>query len=156
MKRYKLRTLVTIVSKESRHLQQTTERLFTQDDWSWMSRLEYDMDISERVEAFVGRFGRLQDTLGDKLIPLLLLVEEETPGTALDNLGKAERLGWLSSVADWSEARGLRNRMVHEYMEDIDEFRLALDRGRQLVPLLLGSAQAILSFIDSRNYLDRR
>jgi len=137
-------------------LQQTTERLFTQDDWSWMSRLEYDMDISERVEAFVGRFGRLQDTLGDKLIPLLLLVEEETPGTALDNLGKAERLGWLSSVADWSEARGLRNRMVHEYMEDIDEFRLALDRGRQLVPLLLGSAQAILSFIDSRNYLDRR
>ncbi|WP_256993193.1 hypothetical protein [Methylococcus capsulatus] len=36
------------------------------------AHLEGDSDLAERVEAFVGRFGRLQDTLGDKLSPLLL------------------------------------------------------------------------------------
>lgn len=149
----KLRTLASIVSKECKHLEQTTSRLFAQDDWSWISRLEQDIDLSERVEAFVGRFGRLQDTLGDKLIPLVLVIEEETLGTALDNLGRAERLGWLPSVADWSEARGLRNRMVHEYMTDPEEFRLALARGRDLVPMLLETATNTLSFLKSKNYI---
>lgn len=152
-KQFKLRALASIVFKEARHLEQTTNRLFVGNDWQWITRLEQDIDLSERVEAFVGRFGRLQDTVGDKLIPLVLLIEEETLGTALDNLGKAERFGWLPSVEEWSEARGLRNRMVHEYMEDLDEFRLALDRGRQLVPLLLKTTRNVLSFLQQKDYL---
>ncbi|CCE24373.1 hypothetical protein [Methylomicrobium alcaliphilum] len=87
------------------------------------------------------------------MIPLVLVIEEETLGTALDNLGRAERLGWLPSVADWSEARGLRNRMVHEYMTDPEEFRLALARGRDLVPMLLETATNTLSFLKSKNYI---
>ena len=82
-----------------------------------------------------------------------MLAEEETLGAALDNLSKAERLGWLPSVEEWLETRGLRNRMVHEYMEDLEEFRLALDRGRQLVPLLLQTAGNVLSFLQQKNYL---
>ena len=35
--------------------------------------------LSERVEAFVSRFSRLQDTLGDKLIPQLLMALGENP-----------------------------------------------------------------------------
>ena len=50
------------------------------------------------MEAFVGRFGRLQDTLGDKLLPAYLAAEGEFPGTALDNLDRAERLGLLPSA----------------------------------------------------------
>jgi hypothetical protein len=34
--------------------------------------LRQDPEMSERVDAFVARFGRLQDTLGDKLLPRLL------------------------------------------------------------------------------------
>jgi hypothetical protein len=119
----------------------------------WICRLDQDIDLAERVDAFVCRFGRLQDTLGDKLIPLLLLAEEETPGTALDNLGRAERLGWLPSLMDWTEARALRNRMVHEYMENIEEFKLALERGKQLAPLLLNTAENLLKFMYGKNYI---
>ncbi len=68
----KLQALANIVSKETKHLEQTTGRLFVQEDWDWIYRIEHDIDLAERVDAFVGRFGRLQDTLGDKLIPLLL------------------------------------------------------------------------------------
>ena len=31
-----------------------------------------DIDLAERVDAFVARFGRLQDTAADKLLPELL------------------------------------------------------------------------------------
>ena len=149
----KLQALANIVSKEAKHLEQTTGRLFIQEDWDWVYRLEQDIDLAERVDAFVGRFGRLQDTLGDKLIPLLLLAEAETLGTALDNLGRAERLGWLPSLVDWTEARALRNRMVHEYMENIEEFKLALERRKQLVPLLLNTAGNILLFLQGKHYI---
>ncbi len=69
----RLQFLVRVVGKECRHLAATDQRLFLtpfgRDD---VRRLETDPDLAERVEAFVGRFGRLQDTVGDKLLPALL------------------------------------------------------------------------------------
>lgn len=69
----RLEFLVRVVSKECQHLATTDRRLFggvfTIEQ---VTRLEADHDLAERVEAFVGRFGRLQDTVGDKLLPLLL------------------------------------------------------------------------------------
>jgi hypothetical protein len=34
--------------------------------------LAFDIDLAERTDAFMARFGRLQDTLADKLLPVLL------------------------------------------------------------------------------------
>ncbi len=96
---------------------------------------------------------RLQYTLGDKLIPLVLLAEAETLGIALDNLGRAERLGWLPSLAEWTEARTLRNRKVHDYMENIKEFKLALQRVKQVMPLFLNTADNILLFMQGKHYI---
>jgi hypothetical protein len=77
---YRLQFLMRVVRKESRHLQSTDQRLFaaafTRDQ---AAKLETDIELAERVEAFVGRFGRLQDTVGDKLLPLLLTALSETP-----------------------------------------------------------------------------
>lgn len=48
-----------------------------------------------------------------------------------------ERFRWLlASVDDWVEARNLRIRLVHEYLRDSGEFAGALNRARELVPLL--------------------
>lgn len=41
-------------------------------------------------------FWRLQDTIGDKLIPALLRALGEPQGAVIDNLDRAERLGWLA------------------------------------------------------------
>ena len=41
----------------------------------------------------------------------------EPIGTVLDNLNHAEKLGLIVSVADWIEARNLRNSLVYEYTE---------------------------------------
>lgn len=112
--------------------------------------LATDAVLSERVEAFVGRFSRLQDTLADKLLPALLRALGETPGAAVDNLDRAERLGWLRSADEWLAARQLRNRMVHEYVEDPELLASALQSGHVLVPLLIDTARQMLEEIERR------
>ena len=47
--------------------------------------LGQDIDLAERVDAFVARFGRLQDTVGDKMLPPVLAWLAEPVGPAIDN-----------------------------------------------------------------------
>ena len=147
----RLLSLLEIAEKEGRHLLGTTARLFAAPiDAAWVRRLEERPELSERTDAFVTRFGRMQDTLGDKLIPELLRQLLETPGAALDNLNRAEKLGLLGAVTDWLEARNLRNHLIHEYLRDEAEFAGALNRAAQLVPLLVGTYNAINAYVRGR------
>ncbi|PKM45198.1 MAG: hypothetical protein CVV05_07455 [Gammaproteobacteria bacterium HGW-Gammaproteobacteria-1] len=145
----RLRFLLATVEKEKEHLLLTTSRLFAQKiDAAWISSLEANPDLAERLDAFVARFNRLQDTIGDKLIPELMRNMQETPGAALDNLGRMEKLGLLASVEEWIEARNLRNRLVHEYMHEPGEFAEALKRAGALVPLLTATDEALRRYVD--------
>ena len=143
--------LLETVEKEGRHLIGTTARLFAETvDAAWVKRLEDQPELAERTDAFATRFGRMQDTLGDKLIPELRRRLLETPGATLDNLNRMEKLGLLASVTDWMEARYLRNRLVHEYMRDEAEFAGALNRAAELVLLLVGTYNAVNAYAGSR------
>lgn len=99
----------------------------------------------------MGRFGRLQDTIGDKLLPALLGALGETPGPAVDNLDRAERWGWIPSADDWLAIRKLRNQMVHEYIEDPEVLADALQRGHEFVPTLGQVAQTMQKEIKKRD-----
>ncbi|MGE3297385.1 MAG: hypothetical protein AB7I68_08515 [Porticoccaceae bacterium] len=143
--------LLETVEKEGRHLIGTTARLFAETvDAAWVKRLEDQPELAERTDAFATRFGRMQDTLGDKLIPELRRRLLETPGATLDNLNRMEKLGLLASVTDWMEARNLRNRLVHEYLWDEAEFAGALNRAAELVPLLVGTYKAVNAYAGGR------
>lgn len=133
----RLRWLLDTVRHEAEHLLGTTHRLFRhQIDAAWVDALGQSPELAERVDAFGARFGRLQDSIGHKLIPELRRLLLEPPGAALDNLNRMEKFGLLASVDDWGEARNLRNRLVHESVRDSGEFAAALNRARELVPLL--------------------
>ena len=147
--------LLNTLEKEQRHLLQTTQRLSEHEiDSAWVESLEQNPDLAERLDAFVARFARMQDTLGDKLIPELMRHMLETPGSALDNLNRMEALGLLASVDDWVEARNLRNRLVHEYMDDPVEFAMALNRAMELVVLLSDTWQRLQGWLT--RYTDSR
>ena len=136
--------LLEIAATEGRHLLGTRARLFAESiDASWVQQLENRPEVAERLDAFVIRFGRMQDTVGDKLIPQLLRCFLETPGAALDNLNRMEKLGLLTSVVDWVEARALRNRLVHEYVRDAAEFAEAVNRAGELIALLVRTYNAL-------------
>jgi hypothetical protein len=144
-------SLLETVRREGDLLLKTDARLFKVNlDAAWVERLENEDDLAERLDAFVSRFGRMQDTVGDKLIPSLLRSLAEKPGSALDNLNKMEKLGLLNSVVEWLDVRNLRNKLVHEYMDDAEEFAMALNQSHAAVVLLIAAYNAINVFAQSR------
>ena len=129
--------LVRVTAKEARYLERTADRLRALNiDLPWVESLEDSDEHSEMLDAFVSRYGRLQDTLGDKLLPALLRAGLEKTGAQLDNLLRAEKLGWMESTQTWIELRELRNRLVHEYMESADDLLHALQQALQGVSIL--------------------
>ena len=150
----RLRFLARVVRRECAHLQATDRRLFgTPFSVERAQQLDADAELSERVEAFVARFGRLQDTLGDRLIPALLTALGEPLGAVIDNLDRAERLGWLDSTDEWLSARKLRHQMIHAYIEDLAILASALQAGHGLVDRLIATANALLLELQRRGWL---
>ena len=150
----RLQFLARVVRKECNHLVTTDQRLFGQPlTLEQVTGLEETPDLAERVEAFVGRFGRLQDTLGDKLLPLLLVALGEKSTAAIDNLDRAERLGLLESADEWMTMRQLRNQMVHEYVEDPVVLNSALQCGHAYVPALASAANNMCAELERRGLI---
>lgn len=150
----RLQFLARVVRKECQHLTATDQRLFGGlFTVAQATLLEEDPDLAERVEAFVGRVGRLQDTVGDKLLPLLLDALGEKASAAIDNLDRAERLGLIKSADEWMTMRNLRNQMVHEYVEDPVVLANALQTGHVFVPVLINAANKMIAEIERRGWL---
>ena len=144
---------LTVAEKETGLLTQTRGRLFRtgeQVDSGWVRRVAEDADLSERLEAFSARFGRLQDTVMDKVLPRLLLAAGENAGSAIDNLNHADRLGLVDRPDDWIVMRQLRNRLVHEYMEDAVDFASVLNDALRLASDLVETVDRIRRFATER------
>jgi hypothetical protein len=140
----RLRQLTLLVNKELAHLQVTDARLFAAPFTEQRARqLDQDIDLAERVEAFVSRFGRLQDTLGDKLLPAYLAAHGERMATFVENLDRAERLGLIKDAQAWLDMRRLRNQMVHEYVEDPLVLASALNAAHTFVPEFAAVAERL-------------
>lgn len=116
-----------------------------QNDTEIAPRLLEIPRMNEAIELFAGRFSRLQDTVGDKLLEQLMRAFSEPPLPQLAKLDRAEKLGWLSSADLWLETRQLRNFLVHEYIEApellIASVRTALER----CDLLLNTAERLIA-----------
>jgi len=154
-KKIKLRIqfLDRVVQRECTQFNRTEKRLFAESfTLEKAKKLEEDDDLSERVEAFVSRFSRLQDTLGDKLIPLILDALGEHQVAAMDNLDKAERFGWVTSADEWFAITRLRNQMVHEYMEDLTILTSAIQTAQIFVTTLTGTTQKLHAEIQKRGW----
>ena len=129
--------LLRITAKEVHYLERTRNRLIShQINLDWVNSLANSDAYSDILDAFVARFGRLQDRLGGKLLPTLLRLNMEKVGSQLDNLILAEKLGWLSSTDDWIELRGLRNLLIHEYLQSPSDLLKPLLQALEAVSLL--------------------
>jgi uncharacterized protein YutE (UPF0331/DUF86 family) len=109
-----------LVEHEASYLAYTHQHLFEQPiDLEWINQLALKPELAEKIDAFGARFGRLQDTLGEK------------PKSLLDVLAYAERMNWINSAEDFIAARRLRNRLIHEYITDPSLFLEALQTAKQ-------------------------
>lgn len=125
--RKRLEFLARVIEKEVKHLDYASQQAFkTPLTQQKVENLEQDPELALKIEAFTSRFCRLQDTLGDKLLPALLKALGEPAQALLINLNKAEKYGWLDSAETWMQLRQLRNQMIHEYIEDTSTLLAAL------------------------------
>jgi len=102
-----------LAQKEAKHLRYSQTTLFALPiDLAWVQSLGDKPELAEKVEAFVSRFGRLQDHLGERLLPRMLALVGENSKTLLDTLATAERLDLLPSADAFIAARRLCNALV--------------------------------------------
>lgn len=129
--------VLRLCRKEAAGLERVAARLFaTPVTAERLAALDTDDDLSERVVAFAGRFGRPQDALSDKLRPAYFALAGEPLRPVVEMLDRAERLGLIESADEFLAARKLRNRLVHEDVEDRNELAANLRAAHAFLPQL--------------------
>jgi hypothetical protein len=68
----------------------------------------------------------------------------------VENLNRAERLGIVPDAQEWLGARGLRNHLVHEYIDDLDELADSLNAARRFTGVLIDTARAFRVYVEER------
>ena len=78
--------------------------------------LEQDSAVRRLTDQILYRFTKLQDAMGERLIPATLdwLREPQEAWPMRDRLDRLEKLGFLN-VDSWLQWRDVRNRLAHEY-----------------------------------------
>lgn len=94
------------------------------------------------LDQLAYRFIKLQDTLGERVLPGLLVLTEEPiaeSATFAEKLQRLERLGAVTSTENWRLLRELRNQIAHEYPDAPDLQAAAINRA-------LGGVEELLAF----------
>lgn len=144
----RLSTLFEVVRREVNHLQFSWHQLFDlhKPDLQWLETLDSRPEEAVILEAFVSRFARLQDTLAGKLIPAWLTVLQEDSASQLENLTKAEKLGVLNNTEDWLAARHIRNQLVHEYVQNLEDMLQAIEVAQEASKMFYQTYDALLAY----------
>ncbi len=141
---------LNLAEKEVAHLAYTHRTLFAQPiDLAWVRALAQREDLAEKIDAFVSRFGRLQDHIGEKLIPRFVTLLGGIPQSLLDNLAYAEKIGWMESAESFVSARKLRNLLVHEYMAEAELFLEAMFAANEATQMLVDAVAKIRQQTDA-------
>jgi hypothetical protein len=138
------RIALDLAEREAAHLRYTYDTLFSEPmDLAWVEKLSERKDLAEKIDAFVGRFGRLQDHIGEKLLPAFARLLGGQAKSLLDILAYAERMEWVGSGEEFIGARKLRNLLVHEYVTEPDLFLEALLAAKPATELLFQIIQSV-------------
>jgi len=135
--------------REASHLAYTHRTLYAQSiDLQWVEALSRRDELSEKIDAFVSRFGRLQDHIGEKLIPRFASLMGENTKTMLDTLAFAEKMDWIENAESFFGARKLRNLLIHEYLSDPALFLEALQAADHATQMLFATVEAITRYAE--------
>lgn len=80
-------------------------------------------DLVTLIDQLIYRFTKLQDTIGQRLFPVLysILENDNSPRPFIDTLNYLEKLEIIKSAEDWQLLRNLRNNLAHDYPESIKQ-----------------------------------
>ena len=94
------------------------------------------------IDQFVLRFSRLQDAIGGRFLPAVLqyLGEDYESRPMIDKLNRLEKLGFVGSAEKWQQIRDIRNKLAHDYPDDLEKnaenLNLACETALELYEIL--------------------
>ena len=83
------------------------------------------------LDQIAYRFAKLQDSMREKVMPLILeLAQETVPANATfaEKLNRLERIGAIPSAEEWKKFRVVRNALAHDYPDDPEMRTSAINR----------------------------
>jgi len=88
-----------------------------------------DRHAVQALDQYLFRFSKLQDTMGDKVFPLIIQMYEQNSQRHpfVDVLNKLEKLGFISSTKEWLNLRQIRNVIAHQYDDEPQEMSQAIN-----------------------------
>lgn len=106
-------------------------------------------------DQLIFRFSKLQDAMGNKLFPAVLVnLGEDIQGKSfIDLLTKLEQLTILSDSKEWLALRETRNLVTHEYPFITDEIIDGLNLLGKHYFLIVQILKIILKYIESNSLL---
>lgn len=112
----------TYLAECSLHAEILNEGLVDAKAWTPLSSgILIEKEMLRILDQIAYRFAKLQDSMGEKVMPLILeLAQETVPANAtfVEKLNRLERIGAIPSADEWKKFRIVRNALAHEYPED--------------------------------------
>lgn len=112
----------TYLAECSLHAEVLDEGLVDAKAWTpFSSGILIEKEMLRILDQIAYRFAKLQDSMGEKVMPLILELAQETVpenATFAEKLNRLERIGAIPSADEWKKFRVVRNALAHEYPED--------------------------------------
>ncbi len=133
-----IRSVLEEIDKHKERLEYAKAKI---EKWKLTPELMENPEIVETIDSFIFRFSKMQDTMGEKLFPLILeiLGEESRSKPFIDILNKLEKLEFIPSSNQWRQLRELRNILTHTYPWDekvlIENIKTAIIKSDDMIKI---------------------
>ncbi len=114
-------------------------------------------ELRRLLDQAAYRFMKLQDALGERVLPLTLeAVDEPLPPSATfaEKLQRLERLQVIPAAARWRELREIRNQIAHEYPDAPALRAAALNRFVAGIGELLAIWSGVAAFLTEKRLVE--
>jgi len=118
-----------------------------------MNREVFEMEENRTIiDAFIYRFSKIQDMMGQKLFPAFLeFVEEDSRRLPfIDMINLLEKLEMIPAANQWLAFRNLRNDLSHEYPDNEEELVEGIGRAMEAYPQIKQIYKSIKEEYDKR------
>ncbi len=117
-----------------------------------------DFENIKLIDTFVFRFMKLQDYMGNKLFKAFLITvgDYQDNMSFVDILDKLEKLEIIDSSESWVKIRKLRNKLAHEYPDELDEIKEDIKEALRQINLLRQTYNSINNYLFERKLIESK
>ncbi|MDM7274250.1 hypothetical protein [Sulfurihydrogenibium azorense] len=149
-----IRIVLQEIDKHKERLEYAKSKI---EKWQLTQEILDDPEIVETIDSFIFRFSKMQDSMGEKLFPLILetLGEETRNKPFIDILNKLEKLEFIPSADEWKKLRNLRNSLTHTYPWEkeilLEEIKEALKYSDEMVKIYIQIKEKLNPYLSKEN-----